>query len=226
MSYRLTVLIPVYNEESTIGEVIDHVDAVPLEKEIVVVDDGSTDRTGAILRSKTVIKRIHDSRINMGKGTAVRIGLTYATGDVVVIQDADLELDPNEYQALLRPIAEERTNVVFGSRFLRPSGHPVATRSRVANWAITGFANLLFGTRLSDALTAYKVVRTPLIRSIRLESRGFSFDVELTARLARSGQRIVEVPIRYNPRSVSEGKKVRWHHAIDMVWTLIRCRLR
>lgn len=225
----LSVLIPVYNEESTIGDVIDRVVAVPVNKEIVIVDDGSTDRTAEILRAKSAaIRHTHDSRVNAGKGFAVRVALTYAEGNVVIIQDADLELDPAEYPQLLQPILEGHADAVFGSRFAprgwRPSGERPRLRSRLANAVMTAAMNLIYGTRLTDVLTAYKAMRGDIARGIRLECRGFEFDVEVAAKLARLGYRIVEVPISYRPRTESEGKKVRWHHAIPMMWTLVRYR--
>lgn len=221
----LSVLIPVYNEESTIGEVVDQVEMLPLAKEIIVVDDGSTDRTLAVLRSRgAAIKHAHESRVNAGKGIAIRIGLTYVEGDLVIIQDADLELDPAEYVALLRPIVEGRADVVYGTRFAAPMAR-LPLRSMMANRLFTGLINLLYGTRLSDALTAYKLMRTAIIRDIRLTSRGFEFDVEVTAKLARLGHRIIEVPVSYRPRSKAEGKKIRWHHSFSMVMMILRCRV-
>lgn len=223
---KLSVIIPVYNEESTIAEVIDRVDAVEVAKEVIVVDDGSTDRTAEILRSKRAfVKQIHESRVNLGKGLAVRIGLTYVAGDVVIIQDADLELDPNEYAALLAPIARGETNVVFGSRFRRPSGTRVRMGAAIANRALTWLTNLLYGTRLTDMATAYKVIRTPLIRRIRLRSHGFEFEPEITAKLARLGERIVEVPISYSPRTPEQGKKIKWQDGLRYISCLIRYRL-
>lgn len=224
-STLLSVLIPVYNEESTIGEVVDQVVSLPFAKEIIVVDDGSTDRTMAVLRSKgTAIKHAHESRVNLGKGLAVRIGLTYVEGDLVIVQDADLELDPREYVELMRPIAEGRANVVYGSRFAAPNAR-LPFRSKLANRMVTGLINLLYGTRLSDSLTAYKLMRAEIIREIRLTSRGFDFDVELTAKLARLGHRIVEVPVSYRPRTKAEGKKIRWHHSLSIVVMILRCRI-
>jgi len=221
----LSVLIPVYNEERTIAEVIDRVDAVDLRKEIIVVDDGSSDRTSEILRSKrSSLKQIHDSRINLGKGLAVRIGLTYAEGDVVIIQDADLELDPNEYLQLLAPIERGETNVVYGSRFLRPSGTSVPLPSRLGNRLLTWLTNVLYGTRLTDMTTAYKVMRRSVIERLRLESHGFDFEPEITAKLARLGERILEVPISYRPRTAHEGKKIKWHHGLLYAWCLTKYR--
>ena len=213
---RLSVVIPVYNEASTIAEVIDRVAAVAIEKEIIVVDDGSTDRTAELVRAKADrIQHIHEARVNFGKGAALRVGLTYVTGDVVIIQDADLELDPAEYERLLAPIVRGEARVVYGSRFLEarvtpPGGRPVRTATRVANWAITAFTNLLFGSHLTDMGTAYKVVRTDVMRALRLRASRFDIDAEITAKLLRLGERIVEVPIAYRPRTRGEGKKIRY----------------
>lgn len=223
----LSVLIPVYNEESTIGEVIDRVVAVPIAKEIVVVDDGSTDRTREVLRSRSAaIKTVHDSRVNGGKGFAVRIALTYAEGEIVLVQDADLELDPSEYSQLIRPILEDGADAVFGSRFAGASrGVRLRFRSLLANRLITWLMNVLYGTRLSDVLTAYKAMRRDVAVAIRLESRGFEFETEIAAKLARLGCRIVETPVSYRPRTTLEGKKIRWHHMIPMIWSLLRFRV-
>lgn len=226
---RLSVLIPVYNEESTIAEVIDRVDAVDMpdiQKEIIVVDDGSTDRTAEILETKrSVLKHVHASRVNLGKGTAIRIGLTYVDGDVVIIQDADLELDPSEYAQLLAPIVRGESNVVYGSRFARRMGSAIPLRTEVANRVLTWLTNVLYGTRLSDMATAYKVIRTPVIFSLRLDCRGFEFEPEVTAKLARLGEKIVEVPISYRPRTALEGKKIRWQHGLGYVYCLLKYRL-
>lgn len=225
MSIKLSVIIPVYNEESTIAEVLDRVDAVELAKEVIVVDDGSSDRTAEILHSKrSIVKQIHESRVNLGKGLAVRIGLTYVEGDVVIIQDADLELDPAEYIRLLEPIARGETNVVFGSRFKQPRGARIRLGSALANRWLTWLTNVLYGTHLTDMATAYKVVRTPLLRKIRLVSHGFEFEPEITAKLARLGEKIIEVPVSYSPRTAEQGKKIKWQDGLRYIWCLIRFR--
>jgi glycosyltransferase involved in cell wall biosynthesis len=147
-----------------------------------------------------------------------------ATGDILLVQDADLELDPNEYGRLLAPILEGRTDVVYGSRFLKPAGR-VAFRRRVANQFLTVLTNVLFGARLTDMETAYKVFRREALDGIRLRCVGFDFEPEITAKLLRAGRRIVEVPIGYQPRRVDEGKKIRWIDGVDAIYTLIKCRL-
>lgn len=220
---KVSVIIPVYNEESTVGEVIERVDAVDVDKEIIVVDDGSTDRTGQILRRHaSKLRHIHDARANLGKGAAIRAGLTYAGGDVVLIQDADLELDPTEWSRLLAPISAGETEVVYGSRFLQPNR--VRLRTRLANRLIVLATNLLYDSRLTDTYTAYKVFRTEVIRGLRLTSHGFEIEAEITAKLLRLGHRIVEVPISYRPRSEAEGKKIRWRDGLVALWTLLRYR--
>ncbi len=222
---KLSVIIPVYNEESTIGEVIDRVADVAIEKEIIVVDDGSTDRTAEVLRAKAAkVRQVHEGRANFGKGAAIRIGLTYVEGDIVVIQDADLELDPNEYRRLLEPITSGASDVVYGSRFLGRNPR-VPLRTRLANRFLVFLTNLLYGSRLTDMETAYKMFRTGAVRALRLESHRFEIEPELTAKLLRTGQRIVEVPITYSPRTPLEGKKIGVRDGMLAIWTLVRWRI-
>jgi dolichol-phosphate mannosyltransferase len=168
--------------------------------------------------------KIYDSPINLGKGAAVRLGLQFATGDIVLIQDADLELDPNECVHLLAPILEGRASVVYGSRFLKPTAR-IRRRTRLANWLLTMLTNVLFGARLTDMETAYKVMRKEVISSIRLRTVGFDFEPELTAKLLLSGRTILEIPIGYHPRREDEGKKIRWVDGLDAVYILLKCRL-
>src|SRR6267378_3910175 len=197
---KLSIVIPVYNEEQTIGEVVERVwaaDLGDLEREVIIANDGSTDATRAALDASrwiadSRVKR-YDSPINLGKGAAVRLGLAFATGDVLLIQDADLELDPNEF------------------------------RRRLANRVLTMLTIVLFGGRLTDMETAYKVFRREALDGIRLRCVGFDFEPEITARFLRAGHRILEVPIRYNPRRTDEGKKIRWIDGVDAVYALLKC---
>jgi glycosyltransferase involved in cell wall biosynthesis len=228
---KLSVIIPVYNEEQTINEVIERVCAVDLgdvEKEIIVANDGSTDATGRIADANRWIRdgrvQIHHSPINLGKGAAVRLGLSFASGEIILIQDADLELDPEEYADLLKPILEDRAEIVYGSRFLRPTGH-IPRRTRLANRFLTLLTNVLFRARLTDMETAYKAFRREVLDGIRLRCVGFDFEPELTAKLLLSGRRIAEVPISYKPRRADEGKKMRWIDGVDAIYALVKCRL-
>ena len=228
---RLSVIIPVYNEEQTIQEVLERVAAVDLggmEMEIVIANDGSTDGTRRAIDERRLPPHlpvhVYHSPINLGKGAAVRMGLALASGDILLIQDADLELDPAEYTRLLRPLLDNQADVVYGSRFLAPTSS-VALRTRTANRFLTILTNVLFGGRLTDMETAYKVMRRDALAGLRLRCVGFDIEPELTARLLRGGRRIVEVPISYNPRRVDEGKKMRWIDGVDAIYTLLKCRL-
>jgi len=228
---KLSIIIPVYNEEQTIGEVIERVWMVALdgvEREVIIANDGSSDGTRLAIDasrwSHDTRVKIYNSQINLGKGAAVRFGIGMATGDILLVQDADLELDPNKYGRLLAPILDGRTDVVYGSRFLKPTAR-VAFRRRVANQFLTVLTNILFGARLTDMETAYKVFRREALDGIRLRCVGFDFEPEITAKLLRAGRRILEVPIGYQPRREDEGKKIRWIDGVDAIYTLIKCRL-
>lgn len=226
---KLSVLIPVYNEASTIREVLRKVRLVDLEKEIIIINDGSTDETAEILEleKQNPITTIHNSLINIGKGAGVRIGLEYAKGDIVIVQDADLELDPKEYPLLIEPILQGQTQVVYGSRFLNRNPIKLFFHWRIqylSNLFLTSLTNLLFGSKLTDMETAYKVISRDVLDQIRLESLGFEIEPELTAKLLRLGQKIVEVSIAYHPRTNQEGKKIRWVDGFRAIFSLLKYR--
>jgi len=228
---KVSIVIPVYNEERTIERVIAAVTAVDLsplglEREIVVVDDGSRDTTLARLNGigNSLVKVIQHQR-NQGKGAAIRTGLKHVTGDVVLIQDADMEYDPQDYPTLLRPIVEGRAQVVYGSRFLkarRPANMsiPHLWGNRFLTWLV----NLLYGAGLTDLETCYKVFRTEVIQSVNLRCQQFEFCPEVTAKLCKKGLRITEVPISYLGRTVEEGKKIAWKDGRQAVTALLRYR--
>lgn len=227
---KLSIVIPVYNEEQTVREVIERVAAVDLgalEREIIVVDDGSTDLTAKIVTDAAAafpgVKAMH-SPINLGKGAAVRMGFKFSTGELLIVQDADLELDPGEFVRLLAPILDGRSDVVYGSRFAT-GAKGVSLRARIANRALTLMTNVLFGGRLTDMETAYKAMRREALDAIRLRCVSFDFEPEITAKLLMAGYRISEVPIAYRPRRADEGKKIRWTDGLDAVYTLLKCRL-
>jgi glycosyltransferase involved in cell wall biosynthesis len=215
---KVSILLPVYNEFPTLPLVLERVLDAPLpdgcSKEIIIVDDGSTDGT-------TV--RVHHSGANFGKGAALRIGIAKATGDIILVQDGDLEYDPRDYIRLLEPIVAGRADVVYGSRFLRGvKGMKLA--NWIANRILTLAANVLFRAGITDEATAYKAFRRNVLDSIELKCVRFEFCPEVTAKLRRVGCRIHEVPVSYNPRGVMEGKKIRWHDGLDALLTLVKYR--
>ena len=223
--FLLSVIMPVYNERETLSEILAQVRAVDLRKEIVVVEDGSTDGTRAILRQeeKKGDLKVFYHEVNRGKGAAVRTGLEHASGDVIIIQDADLEYDPREYPKLLKPILEGQAEVVYGSRSLVFKETMFFLQS-LGNKIVTLVTSLLYGIALSDMETCYKVFRAEVIKSIPLRSRRFEFEPEITAKLLKRGYRIHEVPISYKGREYHEGKKLTWRDGITALWTLLKYR--
>ena len=224
---KLSVIIPVYNEAATLEEIVGRVRATGLVYEIVVVDDGSSDDSLAILErlrngDHPHLTILHHGQ-NRGKGAAMRSGLEAVTGDFVLIQDADLEYDPADYPVLLAPFSDPTTVVVYGSRNLKRN----ARSSAIFYWGgrfLSWVTNLLYGATITDEATGYKVIKTDLFRDIDLETDGFEFCPEVTAKLLRRGVSIREVPISYRPRSWAEGKKIQWYDGVIAIWTLIKYR--
>ena len=223
---NLSVIIPVYNEVKNIEEIIKRVQARKLATEIIIVDDGSQDGTRDILKKldgkKKVRVVLHEK--NQGKGAAVVTGMKTATGDILLIQDADLEYDPRDYPALLQPIKEGIADVVYGSRFLGGAHRVTMFWHQVANKMLTFMTNILYDSILTDMETGYKVFRREVIEGMTIRSKRFNFEPEFTAKILKRKHRIFEVPITFNPRDYSEGKKIKLKDAFEAVWALIRYR--
>ena len=224
---KLSVVIPVYNERATLQEILSRVRAVPLDgvdKEIILVDDCSTDGTRELLQGLTSDKSLvivfHER--NRGKGAALRSGFQRATGDIVIVQDADLEYDPKEFPVMIGPILDGRADAVYGSRFLSGPHRVLLFWHYMGNKALTTLANMINNLNLTDMETCYKAVRLDVLRKITLETDRFGFEVEITAKLARLKARIYEVPISYSGRDYSQGKKITWKDGVAALWWILR----
>ena len=227
MNELLSIVVPVFNEESTVGAVIERLLSIdlPVAREILVVNDGSTDGTRQVLDalpSAGALRIVH-AEVNGGKGRAIRTGFEQARGSIVAIQDADLELDPAQLAVLVQPILAGETKVVYGSRFLHGSqGAPFI--SVAANRFLTSLTNVLYGARLTDMETCYKVMRSEVARELRLEANRFDIEPEITGKLLRAGHRIVERPVRFEPRSRAQGKKIGWRDGVKAIAVLAKYR--
>ncbi len=223
---KLSVIIPCFNEKTTIEEIVEAVKNTGIVHEILIVDDGSVDGTRDILPKwdgDSMVRVIYHEK-NQGKGAAVRTGFKAATGEVLLIQDADLEYDPREYPSLMKPIEEGKAKVVYGSRFLGGPRKTMYFWNMIANKILTITTNVLYNSILSDMETCYKVFRVEVVRDLPLRSRRFEFEPEITAKVLKRRYRIYEVPISYNGREWNEGKKIKWTDAPIAAWTLFRYR--
>lgn len=224
---KLSIIIPIYNEEKLLPEVLRRIRSIEwANREIILVNDCSTDTTQAILEPEKnqpdTIVLAHSE--NLGKGAAIRTGLRHVTGDIVIIQDADLEYDPSDILRVIEPIAQGKTQVCYGSRFLG-SVKNMRLPNRVANWILARLVSLLFGQRITDEATAYKAFHCSAIDRIPLECHGFEFCPEVTSKIMKLGYRILEVPVSFKARTVAEGKKIGWRDFIIAVWTILIVRL-
>jgi glycosyltransferase involved in cell wall biosynthesis len=227
-SFRLSVLMPIYNERNTIETILDRVHGTPVKKEIICVDDGSTDGTRerlTELHAAGFIDRLIFQPQNGGKGMAIRTALAASTGDVVIVQDADLEYDPQDWPVLLQPIIDGKADACFGSRFLGGPHRVLYYWHSVGNTMLTLFSNMLTNLNLTDMETCYKAVRGDLARSLNLTSDRFGFEPEITARLAQRDARIYEVPISYAGRTYAEGKKINWRDGLAAFWHILKFSL-
>jgi glycosyltransferase involved in cell wall biosynthesis len=228
---KLSIIIPVYNEKDTIHEILERIRAVSLEgieKEIVLVDDCSTDGTADVLPQEVArgdVSLFTHSH-NRGKGAGIQTGLQHATGDLIIVQDADLEYDPQDYAKLLQPILSGESKVVYGSRFAQGHDKQMFFTQRLANTVLTVLTNLLYGTSLSDMETCYKVFPSEVIKPIRLRAQRFDFEPEITAKLLKRGYRIREIPISYAGREYHQGKKINWRDGVMAAWSLVYYRFR
>ena len=227
MPALISIIVPVYNEEQTVVPLLERLLGItmPADREVLVVNDGSTDGTEAGLNElggRQSLRVLH-ATTNAGKGSAIRVGLAYASGEIVAIQDADLELDPADLPRLVEPILKGEATVVYGSRFL--GGRPEAPlRTIVANRALTAITNALFGSRLTDMETCYKIMRTDVARSLDLRCNRFDIEPEITAKLLLAGHRIDERPVSFKPRTRAAGKKISWRDGLRAIDVLLRCR--
>lgn len=223
---KVSVLIPVFNEKNTIGELLRRVKAVELEKEIIVVDDGSTDSTEEFLRSlKDPRVRVIFHEKNMGKGAALRTAIKEASGEIIIFQDADLEYDPQDYKFLIEPILKGEADVVYGSRLI--GGRPQRMHMfwhKIGNTFLTFLVNLLYNTTLTDMETGYKVFRSRIIKDLNLRSNDFTIEPEITAKILKIKSRVYEVPISYYGRNYEEGKKITWRDGFSAIFTILRYR--
>jgi glycosyltransferase involved in cell wall biosynthesis len=226
---KLSIIVPVYNEEATLAEIVRRIQATRFDKEIIIIDDGSRDGTGEILKKLEADApgnvRVLRHAANRGKGAAIITGLQAASGELTVIQDADLEYDPGDYERLVEPFANASVQVVYGSRILARNDRS----SFLFYWGgrfLSLVTNLIYGSRITDEATGYKIFRTALLRDLRLVSTGFEFCPEVTAKILRRKIPIHEVPISYKPRSWEEGKKIHWTDGLRAVWVLLRFRFK
>ena len=222
---KLSIIMPVYNEKNTIRVILDKILPLDLYKEIIIVDDFSTDGTREILRElKTENIQVIYHEKNMGKGSAIRTGINYASGEYMVVQDADLEYEPAEYENLLKPILEGTAKVVYGSRFMGKR-KSMYTLHFWGNKFLTLAANILYGSKLTDMETCYKMIPLSLAREINHRANGFEFDPEITAKILKRSIKIHEVPISYKGREFHEGKKISWKDGIKHLWTLLKYKI-
>jgi len=228
---KLSVVIPAYNEINTIKEIITKIKSIKIPKEIIIIDDFSQDGT------REFLEKLNDSQIkiffhkkNYGKSHGVRVGIKESKGDIIIIQDADLEYDPQDYYKLVRPIEQGKAKIVYGTRFPKKKGHPslvypyqsLSNLFYIANKILTTLANILYNANITDEPTCYKVFDAKVLKSINLKSERFEFCPEVTAKVRKKGYKIYEVPISYNSRTVDEGKKINWKDGIEAIWTLIK----